>query len=229
MGQFSIPKVVLISILVIGVAGIGYAGLVIWQEKVSTGNRGDEDVVEHESPTEEMPLIESPSSQGEESPQVDTSDWKTFTHAKYKYSLKYPPTYSLGSCTSCFDIYNAEFITFDPPQSKSYGRIMITHLRDREQSETPTQYLDDMKGIDANPVIPGSTIRFKLNNVEALAISTTNFGYENRHVFLIEGRQGFDISFSGLNSSQNKGLSLNEYRNMTVFEQMLTTFQFISY
>lgn len=156
-----------------------------------------------------------------------TADWKTYTNARYGYEIKYPPDYKLASCRSCFDLSLVDFVTFNPPSSVGYGVIVVSSLKIKEENLTADEYLEEISGIDANPLVPGSKKRFQLNGLEALTTITQSFGYENKNFFLLKEDRGFHISFSGVASPANKGIALGDYRNLTVFDLMLSTFRFL--
>lgn len=155
-----------------------------------------------------------------------SASWKMYTNTKYGYSINYPSEYRIGSCRVCFDLSTADFITLDPPQKDGYGGIMISHLRDRKSGESLEEYLEDISGVDANPVVQGSKNRFKLNGYEALVTVTKNYGYENKNVFVTNGGSVIHFRFSGVTSPSNKGISLADYKNLDIFNKILSTFRF---
>lgn len=198
------------------------------ERQLSSIKRGDA------TPRSTPPLILSPSptsiiSIPSPSPTLTTNSttgWQMYVNTKYKYSISYPFEYKLGSCRNCFDLSTADFITLDPSQQNRYGRIMISRLRDRKEEETLEEYLDNISGVDANPIVLGSKKRYRLNGYEVLATVTSNYGYESKNVFVTNGNNVIHSSFSGVASSSNKGLSLEDYDNIDVFDKMLLTFKF---
>lgn len=160
----------------------------------------------------------------------ETLNWKTYTNTEYKYSLKYPPDYKADSCRNCADLSKMEFINFTPQQypAQQYGIISVeTVFKNKKPDETIDQYLRTIL-LNSNPVISGSEERFNINEFEALSVITENFGYQTKIVTLvnIERKQAFNIIFTGVSSETNKNITLEDFKNLNIFSQILSTFKF---
>lgn len=157
-----------------------------------------------------------------------TKDWKIYTNTQYGYTLKYPPDYKPGMCNSCDDPLTTPLWTLDPPQTEGYGRIMIINLRDKNQDETTQDYLQQMiKAVDVNPVVVGSRKDLQIDGRDAITVTTSNYDYETEDFVVLNGNTGLQISFSGVASPNNKGVSVQDFKNYATFELILSIFKFL--
>lgn len=156
-----------------------------------------------------------------------TKTWKVYTNTEYGYQLKYPPDYRPGMCNNCSDFYTTPLWTLDPPEAAKNGRLVIQALRELKPGEIPQDYLNEMvKAINLNPWVPGSKRYFKLREKQAIAVTTTNFGYETEEIVVLNDRVGLEISFTTSHSVENKGLSIRDLKNYEVFELILASLTF---
>lgn len=94
MPKPSFLKLILAFVVVLAVAGVGYAGLVIWRDRVSIDTKG---LVGQEKTTPEgQPTIEPPSPTGADAPELDTSDWKTYCNEEFGFEMQHPPYLNVG-------------------------------------------------------------------------------------------------------------------------------------
>ena len=167
-----------------------------------------------------------------------TTHWNTYVNKLYGFSIKYPPDYHLtGVCESCTNDSMAPSVQILPLQKDSpqfqaagYGNILIGVQGAPVPNITTDQYAETIihSYTLSNPLVPGSQKRFQLNDMEALAFTVQYPGGQTKYVFFLKSHRGHitTFSFSGDSSPANKGLALRDYKNLEVFDQILSTFQF---
>lgn len=162
---------------------------------------------------------------------VDTSNWKTYTNTKYRYSFKYPPEYTIRSCVNCFDLSAVDFMTLSPlnrASTKEYGKIMISHLKDNTQNQPVDDYLNELSTIVNQPIVPGSKQQVSVNGYDELIVINRdeNNDADSENVYLTNGKTGIHLSFDGDYPDENAGIRISEFKNVSIFNQILSTFRF---
>jgi hypothetical protein len=76
--------------------------------------------------------------------------WTTFTN-RAGWSIKYPPSWEVGSCNSCTDPTDPHvFVSFFDPSTN--GILMIQHLKDKPPDQGVEDWLNDVARVAvANP------------------------------------------------------------------------------
>lgn len=75
----NLQKIVVLSVVALVLAGVGYAGLMIWQDRIATE-------VQDRTFVSEDGLAE------DESTVLDTSDWQTYRNKEFAFEFQYPPS-----------------------------------------------------------------------------------------------------------------------------------------
>lgn len=103
MPKLTSLKLALVLVAVLTVAGVGYASLVVWRERVSIDTKG---LISREKPTREgQPMVELPSPTEAAAPSLlDTSNWKTYRNEVVGFELKYPQAFGKPYVSTATDV-----------------------------------------------------------------------------------------------------------------------------
>jgi hypothetical protein len=141
--------------------------------------------------------------------------WTTFTN-RAGWSIKYPPTWEVGSCNSCADPTDPQvFVSFFDPSTN--GILMIQHLKDKPPDEGVDAWLNDVARVAvANRRIGEEWIL--LDGRRALKVNTRNPDRtESDNIYVVDGEKTFFLQASPIGNAAF-------YQPC---KQMLSTFKFV--
>lgn len=157
--------------------------------------------------------------------------WKTYTNTTYNYTLQYPPEYTIAhGCSNCTDVNTIpSYIEFDPLTQDGYGKITVNGGNDKLATQTEEEYFNKVSGISTGNVNPLTKQTSTIGMFAAFTITTEDQNTHNQQefVYLLQGNKGFSLEFAPANLSTSKNLTVNDYKNISTFDQILSTFRFL--
>jgi hypothetical protein len=112
--------------------------------------------------------------------------------------------------------------------AKGYGSFMISHLKDKATNQSTSDYLNELSTIVNQPIVPNSTQQTTVNGYSGLVVVNRDKynDVDSKNVYVTNGTEGIQLSFDGYYSNENRGIHLDGFENLSVFDQILSTFQF---
>lgn len=221
--------VIFITFPIIGfILGIQYQANLEFSQKINSLRLND---VSQKVPISKTTNLNPPSSNNinQETPFPETINWKEYINTQYKYSFKYPSSYSIFKTpTNNSDINQADFIYINTISTSmipldGYGGFTIQ----AGLNKNPTESLDQIISEPSQDVdlVPGSRQKLSINGFSGYSeLINVKGGYSFKYVHIYNGDQivTLDIRSSG----KNINIPVEQLKNFSVFEQMVNTFKF---
>lgn len=138
---------------------------------------------------------------------------KTYINTNHHYSIKYPENYIVSSCNNCPDLSIVDFITLNDPNSSynngGYGSIIISAISSQ------------LSQITSLPKLTSRT------DIDAYSEEKSSYGYNTLDIYFIKNNKVINIEFNEVISPLNKNVPLSTLKNKTIFDQIVSSFQFI--
>ena len=151
-------------------------------------------------------------------PARDFAGWQSFT-SRAGWSVKYPPFWTVSSCTSCPDPTDPRvFVSLSGP-SPHGGHVMIDHLTDVPRGSDVEEWLSDIsRRVNLNRHITDE--RTAVDGRPALRVRYQHIdGTQGESLFIVDSPRTFYISFTRAWREED-----DEF--YTVHRQIVSTFTF---
>lgn len=147
----------------------------------------------------------------------ETANWKTYTNAQYGFEIKYPESWYVtrGKKTlfECVDITNYNPV---PPSSGSNQITFRIIISDNQEHNSALFFAEGEKSARGNK---GTINEINVNGIPAVKLSDSG---DFPEVFIVDDKKTKKLYISGF------VFAPNSENNLSIFNQMLSTFKFIA-
>jgi len=224
MPKPSFPKLLIIVVVILTVAGVGYAGLMVWR------NTAESDTKDRESVGEKKPVGKESSIEVPSPGEADTSTWKTYRNLEYGFEVSYPASewvvLPVGQ-------YNVVVELVPPPYATkpewSLRSIVVTSIPIQEGQSTEELLIGRLR------LNEGYGIKPSMESFTVKEIGDKSFYFTSHGPFEGDYSVGYyavgkdRVIIFGLRSRTGVSYpdTIDDEPDHLVLKQMLSTFQFL--